>query len=210
VLSNRKLNPDAKSFAILEAPAVRTATPVTPLPIVMPTRIRYGYEDLIAQHAAASQIQPDLVRAVMQVESAFNPRARSPKGAIGLMQLMPSTAADMGVTDPYDPAQNIRGGVTYLRRLLDRYDNNEELALAAYNAGPVAVDQFGSKVPPYRETRDYVKRIKGMTAVSASASGASAVRPLYKTIEIINGRPLPRYTDSKPTSGEYEVVTPGR
>ena len=205
VLSDRNLNPDAKSFPILEMSTIRTTKPV------MAARARYGYADLIAQHAEASQVRPDLVRAVIQVESAFNPRARSPKGAIGLMQLMPSTAAELGVTDPYDPGQNIRGGVAYLRRLLDRYDNNEELALAAYNAGPLAVDRHGSTVPPYRETRDYVKRIKGMTAVSASASASasavSAGHALYKTIEIINGRAVPRYTDSKPASGEYEVLT---
>jgi len=205
VLSDRKLNADAKSFPILETSSVRTTKPVVAI------GTRYGYADLIAQHAEANEIRPALVRAVIQVESAFNPRARSPKGAIGLMQLMPSTAADLGVTDPYDPGQNIRGGVAYLRRLLDRYDNNEELALAAYNAGPLAVDRHGSTVPPYRETRDYVKRIKGMTAVSASASvsvsAISAGHALYKTIEIINGRPVPRYTDSKPASGEYEVLT---
>jgi soluble lytic murein transglycosylase-like protein len=205
VLSDRKLSPNAKSFPILATSSVHTTKPV------MAVRARYSYTDLIVQHAEDNQIRPDLVRAVIQVESAFNPRARSPKGAIGLMQLMPSTAAELGVTDPYDPGQNIRGGVAYLRRLLDRYDNNEELALAAYNAGPLAVDRHGSTVPPYRETRDYVKRIKGMTAVSASASApASAIsagRALYKTIEIINGRPVPRYTDSKPASGEYEVLT---
>ena len=111
-------------------------------------------------------MRPELVRAIIQVESAFNPRARSDKGAIGLMQLMPGTAADLQVRDPYDPSQNIRGGVEYLRQLLDRYDDNEELALAAYNAGPEAVARHGNQVPPFRETRNYLDRVRASTTVT--------------------------------------------
>ena len=111
---------------------------------------------------ASSGIRPDLVRAVIQVESAFNPRAVSPKGAMGLMQLMPATAKQFGVIDPFNPAENIRAGVSYLRQLLDRYDHDEQLALAAYNAGPGAVDKYGSKVPPYKETQNYVLKITGI------------------------------------------------
>lgn len=199
VLSDRSLSPSAKSFPIAGTSSVRTTKPVA-------MRAEYGYDELIEQHAATQQVRPDLVRAVIQVESGFNARARSPKGAMGLMQLMPSTAARMRVNDPYNPAENIRGGVAYLRQLLDRYANNEELALAAYNAGPQAVDQHGSTIPPYRETRNYVNRIKGMTAVSAVHAG----RAIYKTTELIDGRPVPRYSDSKPASGAYEIVTRGR
>lgn len=204
VLSDRRLDPGATSFPVATASSgalsagprsLRTSTPVA-------TRIRGGYLELIQHHAAANQVRPELVHAVIQVESGFNPRARSRKGAMGLMQLMPSTAVQMGVRDPYDPWDNIRGGVAYLRHLLDRYKDNEELALAAYNAGPQAVDEHGSSIPPFPETRNYVKRIKGMTAVSA----VPAKRVIYKTIEIINGHPVPRYSDTRPTSGEYETL----
>lgn len=199
VLSDRPLMTGARSFPVATASTVRTTTPVA-------IQARYGYDELIQRHAVAHQVRPDLVRAVIQVESAFNRYARSPKGAMGLMQLMPATAAQMGVLDPYDPAENIRGGVAYLRQLLDRYSQNEELALAAYNAGPVAVAKYGSTIPPYRETRNYVKKIKGMTAVSAQ----TRKRVIYKTLEIVDGRPVPRYSDSKPTSGDYEIVSPSR
>ena len=196
VLSDRRLDPSAKTFPVATTSSMRTTKPGV-------SRIRGGYIELIQHHAAANQVRPELVNAVIQIESGFNPLARSRKGAMGLMQLMPSTAARMGVRDPYDPAENIRGGTTYLRHLLNRYNDNEELALAAYNAGPEAVDEHGT-VPPYRETRNYVRRIKGMTAVSA----VSAKLAIYKTIEIINGHPVPRYSDTKPSSGDYETLPP--
>jgi soluble lytic murein transglycosylase-like protein len=93
------------------------------------------YEGLITEHAQLNDVRPDLVRAVVQVESAYNPYARSPKGAAGLMQLMPATAQLFGVKNAYNPEENVRAGVAYLRQLLNRYENNEVLALAAYNAG---------------------------------------------------------------------------
>ena len=143
------------------------------------------------ESAAAQQVRVDLVRAVIQAESAFNPDARSPKGAMGLMQLMPATAAELGVTDPYDPAQNIRGGVTYLKRLLVEYANDEELALAAYNAGPGAVNRYGRAVPPYRETRNYIARIKGAAPVRRVPP------PVHRTVEVIDGREVVTFTNKR-------------
>ena len=113
---------------------------------------------VIDYYSRNHRLEPRLVRAVIQVESGYNPRAVSSKGAMGLMQLMPETARELAVEDPYDPAENIRAGTTYLRRLLDRFTERLELALAAYNAGPGAVERHGG-VPPYIETKDYVGRV---------------------------------------------------
>jgi soluble lytic murein transglycosylase-like protein len=161
------------------------------------------YESLIHQHAQLQGVRVDLVRAVIQVESAFNPRALSPKGAMGLMQLMPATAAQFGVMDPFNPSENIRGGVGYLKQLLLRYDNNEQLALAAYNAGPMAVDQHGSRVPPYKETQDYVRRINALRGSTAGAPGSK----IYKWTDVIDGRPVVRYSNMKPATSIYQEVS---
>jgi soluble lytic murein transglycosylase-like protein len=114
---------------------------------------------LIRGAAARSGVDPQLVFAVMRQESSFNWRALSPKGASGLMQLMPATARRFGVQNIFDPAQNIEGGARYLRFLLDTFGGDVELALAGYNAGEHAVARYGNRVPPYRETQDYVRRI---------------------------------------------------
>ena len=153
------------------------------------------YDDLIEQHAQQHGLSPALVRAVIQAESAFNPRALSPKGAMGLMQLMPATARELGVLDPFHPGDNIRGGVSYLAGLMTRYDQNVELALAAYNAGPGSVERYGA-VPPYRETQDYVKKITSATKTSPAAAKPPSL--IYKWIEMVDGKPTTRYSNIPP------------
>jgi soluble lytic murein transglycosylase-like protein len=116
-------------------------------------------DDLIRTNGNKYGVDPYLVFLVIEKESRFHTRALSPKGAQGLMQLMPWTARRLGVAKPYDPAQNIRGGTQYLRELMDRFDGKVNLVLASYNAGEGAVIKYGRNVPPYRETQDYVKTI---------------------------------------------------
>jgi hypothetical protein len=115
-------------------------------------------EPLITRHSDAQALDPKLVKAVIQAESGYNVRALSNKGAIGLMQLMPATASLLNVQNPYDPDDNIRGGTRYLRQMIDRFAGRLEFAIAAYNAGPGAVERHGG-IPPYAETRAYVKRV---------------------------------------------------
>jgi soluble lytic murein transglycosylase-like protein len=135
-------------------PESEPAVVAEPLP---PAADAVPYGDIIDTVAAAHGVPARLVRAVIKVESDYQVRARSRKGAMGLMQLMPDTARRFAVADPYNPRQNIEGGITYLKSLLDRFPTTA-LALAAYNAGEAAVERF-SGIPPYAETRDYVSRI---------------------------------------------------
>ena len=179
-----------RTFAVPRADAVRATRSVTSNRALL-------FDDLIVEHARLNSIRASLVRAVIQVESGFNPRAVSPKGAMGLMQLMPETARTLGVANAFDPEQNVRGGVAYLRHLLDRYDGNEALALAAYNAGPTAVDRYGQSVPPYRETRNYVSRISEIATI---ASIGKPQTKIYRVVEMIDGREVVRYTDKRPGS----------
>jgi len=117
-----------------------------------------SFDDLIAASAARWRVDKALVKAIVANESAFDPRATSGTGAQGLMQLEPETAAGLGVGDAYDPSQNVNGGTRYLRGLLDRFHGDTSLAIAAYNAGPGAVEKYGG-VPPYAETRAYVENV---------------------------------------------------
>jgi len=197
IISDTPKDPAARTYSVAYVGAsygvIKDAT--------APKRRISEFDDLIVENATQHSLHPDFVRAVIQAESAFNPRARSVKGAMGLMQLMPDTAAELGVTNPFDPEQNIRGGVAYLRSLLDRFNGNEELALAAYNAGPGAVTKYGSKVPPYRETREYVQKVGRRTSIAAQPRNV-----VYRVVEIVDGEEVVRYTNVKPKSGQFEVV----
>ncbi len=119
----------------------------------------YQLETLIQHFANKFSLDAALIKAVIKVESNFNPRVVSSKGAQGLMQLMPGTAREVGVSNPFDPSQSIQGGSFYLRKMLDSFDLNLDYALAAYNAGPTTVRKYGG-IPPYEETQNYVKRVK--------------------------------------------------
>ena len=127
--------------------------------VVAPTRAARRYADMIARVAREQKVEPALLHAVVMAESAYNPRARSPKGATGLMQLMPATGKRYGAKDLLNPLQNLRAGARYLRDLLALFDNNLGLVLAAYNAGEGAVMRSGNTIPPYPETRKYVPRV---------------------------------------------------
>jgi len=179
----------SKTYAVPHTENIRTTT------VVRQTARSEYFDDVIVEHAEKNGLRPDLVRAVVQVESAFNPYARSPKGAKGLMQLMPATALEFGVSNPYNPVENIRAGTAYLRQLLDRYDNNERIALAAYNAGPRAVDRYGVTVPPYRETQNYVAKVDKIASVRQLPTTTNKI---YQVTKIIDGREVVFYTDKKP------------
>ena len=117
------------------------------------------YDDIIREIASKFRIDVPLVHSIIRAESNYNSSAVSPKGAVGLMQLMPGTAKQYGVKNLYDPQENIEGGVKYLKDLIDTYSGEMDLVLAAYNAGPEAVEKYGG-IPPYPETRTYIQRVK--------------------------------------------------
>jgi soluble lytic murein transglycosylase-like protein len=190
VLSDKAKDPSAhvKTYAVTKAPAFKTTKGT-----VSPRAAQY--DSLIEESAAFHGVDANLVRAVIQQESGFNPRARSRVGAMGLMQLMPETAAELGVDDAYNPVQNVRAGVSYLKGLLVKFAHNVELALAAYNAGAGAVRKYGNVVPPYRETKDYVARI---TKTVNATTPPKPVTKIYKTIEIVDGRPVVKLTTVAP------------
>jgi hypothetical protein len=168
------------------------------LPGLTPDLAPYARE--IREAAQRYGVQEALIKAVIRVESGFNSRAVSPKGARGLMQLMPGTASMLGVRDSFDPRQNIDGGVRHLRGLIDRFGSDLTLALAAYNAGEQAVVNHGG-VPPFRETRDYVTRILGMfaPAPAEAAPSAPAVEPPQYTYRVEGPDGTVTYTNIPPS-----------
>ena len=194
VLSD-KPRPDKGQQTTYEA---HSAAPVLATVAQVPREKSAPYERSISAHSERLGVAADLVRAVIQVESAFNPVAVSNKGAMGLMQLMPDTAREMGVGNPFDPDQNIRGGVTYLKQLLDRYDNKIELALAAYNAGIGNVEKYDG-VPPFKETKNYVNKI-------TKAAPPVPKNVVYKWMEIVDGKPVMKLSNKPPATGSYQTI----
>lgn len=164
--NHRKIAPEPKRI-----PVVQPAGEGRP---ASPNRFSSSYSDIINDACDKHGVDPALVHAIVKVESDFNAYAVSRKGAMGLMQLMPQTAVELNVKNSFNPSENIYGGVKYLRYLLDRYEGNLQLALAAYNSGETSVKRWGT-IPPFRETQQYVKKI----------------------LQIYNGNcktPAPRYT----------------
>jgi len=164
---------DIASFEVEEYIApVKSPTPVPAEASTPPAVVRLTPQELVEQAATRHGLRPEFVASVAQVESALRPNAVSPKGAVGLMQLMPGTAQELGV-NPHDPAQNAEAGARYLKQLLLKYAGSRDpvrLALAAYNAGPGAVDKYGN-IPPYRETQEYIERVLRKYLAELKAKG---------------------------------------
>jgi soluble lytic murein transglycosylase-like protein len=157
----------AADVVTIEPEEVFTPQPAKPI-------VKAPYRELVEAAAARYKVDADLITSVIAVESNFDPKALSPKNARGLMQLLPETAERLGVQNIYDPQENIDAGTRYLRELLQMYNNDLALALAAYNAGPERVQQYG-RVPPFAETLSYVRRVK--RSYEKSKSKASAKKP---------------------------------
>ncbi len=171
---------DGRMVITNETRAATRAEPRRPRAVSAETRSRI--DELIERHALERGLDPQLVRAVVQAESAYDERAVSRAGALGLMQLMPTTAAELAVHNPFDPEANVRGGTSYLRRMLDEFGDELPLALAGYNAGPGAVHRHGG-VPPYRETQQYVRRVlrlyRGEDVGDIGATTVARRRPTF-------------------------------
>jgi len=157
------------AIALLPATSIQSHIEVTAEYVAVPAN--QAYDDIIQEAAARYDMDPNLIRSVMQAESAFHPYAVSRAGAEGLMQLMPDLSDEMGVGNAFDPRENIMGGVRYLKRLLNFHDGNLDLALASYNAGPGNVARYGG-VPPFKETRNYVRTIKQLLAARKRSADA--------------------------------------
>lgn len=149
-------------------------------PLPEPLSPNTPFHDIIRAAAERNGVDADLIHCVIGIESNFNPRAISPKNARGLMQLLPQTAAQLGVRNVFDPRENIEGGTRYLKDMLARYNNDLTLALAAYNAGPERVEQYGRQVPPYPETVKYVRRISRSYAQFKSGAAQNKAQSAAK------------------------------
>jgi soluble lytic murein transglycosylase-like protein len=169
-------------LAAKTAAAAPSSLSGTPSPQRLP---QAELERIVQETAVRHRVDPALVRAVIAAESGWKPDAISRKGALGLMQLVPGTAGDLGVTNAFDPAQNVNGGVKYLRMLLERYNGDLDKALAAYNAGPGAVDRARG-VPNYPETRAYVQKVTNTYFQPGSGRASNALgtsRQIYKVVD---------------------------
>jgi soluble lytic murein transglycosylase-like protein len=160
-LGNIQINSDHAMINLKTAPQIAVVPEAysgKPLYIIADKIL---YDRMVNRIARTYGVESALLHAVISVESRYSPKAVSKAGAIGLMQLMPETAKRYGVADPLDPLQNLRGGARYLRYLLKKYNNDRNLALAAYNAGEASVAKYGNQIPPYPETTEYVPRVMG-------------------------------------------------
>jgi Transglycosylase SLT domain len=185
---------DVQTGDVVKIEPEEVFTPVPAPPAAVPTAPAANqspYHDLVAAAASRYGVDAELISSVMEVESHFDAKAISLKNARGLMQLLPETAARLGVTNIFDPQQNIEAGTRYLKELLQLYNNDLTLALAAYNAGPDKVQKYGD-VPPYRETQSYVKQVKRKYQKNKSAAPAKPNSD--------SGKPAPAQTTPNPPS----------
>jgi hypothetical protein len=205
--------PDELDDLLAEMSKITGRKSVRPaVPKIQPTK--NPFDDFIQESATRHGIDPDLIRAQMSQESSFKPRAKSYKGATGLMQLMPATAQRFGVTDIYDPQQNIEAGTKYMKWLLDEFGGDVDLALAGYNAGEGAVKKYGNKIPPYRETRDYVKKIRsnyqgGGLLNNAPVDFSEADNLLSEMKKFTDGQisPQPKFSEADSLLSEMQKIT---
>lgn len=190
-LANRKLDANYQLFkkGIMRPRAV-AANPDALLPLAQmpvpgsttlsaaPTAVTQRWADLISQTASRFQLDPHLLHSIISVESGYNPEALSPKGAIGLMQVMPATGLRFGISDLSDPRQNLIAGARYLRSLQTQFNGNLPLMIAAYNAGEGAVQKYRNTIPPYSETRDYVSKV--LSSYHKSRNSTETTGPLVR------------------------------